>query len=57
MSAGSRIGSGSARVWRIGFGVSPKQSFLPAATHALKSPRKRDAFAGTRDACATRIMQ
>jgi error-prone DNA polymerase len=36
---------GSARVSRAGFGVSPKQSF--------ESPRKRDAFASTRDACAT----
>jgi len=36
---------GSARVPRAGFGVSLKQSF--------ESPRKRDAFASTRDACAT----
>jgi error-prone DNA polymerase len=36
---------GSARVSRVGFGVSPKPSF--------KSSRKRDAFASTRDACAT----
>jgi error-prone DNA polymerase len=36
---------GSARVSRVGFGVSPKQSF--------KSPRRRDAVAHTRDACAT----
>ena len=36
---------GSAGVSRAGFGVSPKQSF--------ESPRKRDAFANTRDACAT----
>jgi error-prone DNA polymerase len=35
---------GSARVSRVGFGVSPKQSF--------ESSRKRDAFAST-DACAT----
>ena len=39
---------GSARVSRVGFGVSPKQSFR-------KSPRKRDAFASGRDACATQI--
>jgi len=38
---------GSARVSRVGFGVSPKQS-------TQKSPRKRDASANTRDACATR---
>src|SRR5438128_9121556 len=37
---------GSARVSRAGFVVSPKRSF--------QSPRKRDAFASTRDACATR---
>jgi error-prone DNA polymerase len=37
---------GSARVSRAGFGVSPKQSFR-------KSPRRRDAVAHTRDACAT----
>ncbi len=36
---------GSARVSRVGFGVSPKQS--------LKSPRRRDVVANTRDACAT----
>jgi len=35
----------SARVSRAGFGVSPKQS--------SESPRKRDAFASTRDTCAT----
>ena len=38
---------GSARVSRVGFGVSPKQSFQ-------QSPRLRDAIANTRDACATR---
>ncbi|HSV63131.1 MAG TPA: error-prone DNA polymerase [Chthoniobacterales bacterium] len=36
---------GSARVSRVGFGVSPKQS--------SKSPRRRDAVAHTRDACST----
>src|SRR5438046_2786622 len=36
---------GSARVLRVGFGVSPKQS--------SKSSQKRDAFPNTRDACAT----
>jgi error-prone DNA polymerase len=36
---------GSARVPRVGFGVPPKQS--------SESPRMRDAFASTRDACAT----
>src|SRR3954466_8038210 len=35
---------GSARVSRVGFGVSPKQS--------SKSSRRRDAVAHTRDACA-----
>jgi hypothetical protein len=39
---------GSTRVSRAGFGVTPKQSF--------HSPRKRDAFANTRDACATRAQ-
>ncbi|PYM02923.1 MAG: hypothetical protein DMF19_01155 [Verrucomicrobia bacterium] len=38
---------GSARVSRAGFGVSPKQSFFG-------SPRRRNAFASTRDARATR---
>ncbi|MEY2496786.1 MAG: error-prone polymerase, partial [Verrucomicrobiota bacterium] len=37
---------GSARVSRVGFGVSPKQS--------SKSSRRRDAVAHTRDACATK---
>jgi error-prone DNA polymerase len=36
---------GSARVSRVGFGVSPKQS--------CESSRRRDAVAHTRDACAT----
>src|SRR5260370_14088262 len=36
---------GSARVSRVGFGVSPKQ--------ACESSRSRDAIASTRDACAT----
>ncbi|PYK45378.1 MAG: error-prone DNA polymerase [Verrucomicrobia bacterium] len=46
---------GSARVSRANaspartFGVTPKQSF--------QSPRKRDAFASTRDACATRSSE
>jgi len=40
-------GSGSARVSRVGFGVSPKQS-------SRESPRWRDVIANTRDACATR---
>src|SRR5207253_9131324 len=40
---------GSARVSRVGFGVSPKRSF--------QSPRKRDAFANTRDAGATRSSE
>jgi hypothetical protein len=38
---------GSARVSRAGFGVSPKQS--------SEVREGRDAFANTRDACATRI--
>ncbi len=37
---------GSARVSRVGFGVSPKRSF--------KSSRRREVVANTRDACATR---
>src|SRR4030095_4596520 len=41
--------SGSTRVSRVGFGVTLKQSF--------QSPRKRDAFANTRDACATRSSE
>src|SRR5882724_11273202 len=40
---------GSTRVSRVGFGVSPKRS--------LKSPRTRDGFANTRDACATRKIR
>jgi error-prone DNA polymerase len=36
---------GSARVSRVGFGVSPKQAF--------ESSRRRDIVASTRDACAT----
>src|SRR5205085_6512005 len=36
---------GSARVSRVGFGVSPK--------HSSKSSRRRDTVAHTRDACAT----
>jgi hypothetical protein len=49
---------GSARVSRVGFGVAPKQSCLQHG-HMLCSeiPRKvrdrEDAFASTRDACAT----
>jgi len=49
---------GSARVSRVGFGVSPKQSSPKHSNPKLlsgvqKSSRKRDAFASTRDACAT----
>jgi hypothetical protein len=47
---------GSARVSRVGFVVSPKQSFSDGFT-PTKSPRKRDAFASTRDACATQTHQ
>jgi error-prone DNA polymerase len=39
---------GSAGVPRVGFGVSPKQSF--------ESPRRRDVVASTRDACATQNL-
>jgi len=46
---------GSARVSRAGFGVSPKRSFLDACDPS-KSPRKRDAFASTRGACATQAV-
>jgi hypothetical protein len=52
---------GSARVSRAGFGVSPKQSFHNAMFFIqrpdLKSSRKRDAFASTRDARATQRMR
>jgi len=49
---------GSARVSRVGFGVLPKQSSQKHSNPKLlsgvqKSSRKRDAFASTRDACAT----
>jgi error-prone DNA polymerase len=49
---------GCARVSRVGFGVSPKQSSPKHSNPKLlsgvqKSSRKRDAFASTRDACAT----
>src|SRR5206468_4244892 len=50
---GSRSASypapGSAPVSGAGFGVSPKQSF--------DSPRERDAFANTREACAIRSTE
>jgi hypothetical protein len=47
---------------RAGFGVPPKQSFLkPLPSLKLLRLRKvregEDAFASTRDACATRIIQ
>ena len=41
---------GSARVSRVGFGVSPKQSFR-------KVRDGEDAIANTRDACATQSSQ
>ncbi|PYK60972.1 MAG: hypothetical protein DME43_03755 [Verrucomicrobia bacterium] len=45
-----RLGNpGRARVSRVGFAVSLKQSFK-------KSSRKRDAFASTRDAYTTRAI-
>ena len=52
---------GSARVSRVGFGVLPKQS-CPQATAFLRrcgseSSRKRDAFAGTRDARAPQTTE
>src|SRR5207237_10916019 len=37
---------GSVRAWRVGFGLSPKQSLE-------KSSRRGDVIADTRDACAT----
>ena len=43
---------GSARVSRVGFGVSPKQSLLQR--HFTREVRDReDAITSTRDACAT----
>src|SRR5262249_17299901 len=49
---------GSARVTRAGFGVPPKQSFSQspnrrASQHNAKTSQKPEAFASTRDACAT----
>ena len=44
-----RMFLGSARVSRVGFGVSPKQSFS-------KVRDREDAIASTRDACAPRIF-
>jgi error-prone DNA polymerase len=49
---------GSARVSRVGLGVSPKQSFRKHCKSEIlsriqKSSRSRDAIASTRDACAT----
>ena len=41
---------GSARVSRVGFGVSPKQSFR-------KVRDREDASANTRDACVTQSSQ
>jgi hypothetical protein len=51
---------GSARVSRVGFGVAPKHSFsrhrYTAGRERLRKVRDReDAFASTRDACATPI--
>src|SRR5438445_7135883 len=48
---------GSARVPRVGCGVSPQQSFLSRCREVMariqKSSRWRDTIASTRDACAT----
>jgi error-prone DNA polymerase len=49
---------GSARVSRVGFGVSPKQSFQKhcksdISLRTQESSRSRDVIASTRDACAT----
>jgi len=54
-----RLGPGSARVSRAGFGVSPKRSSLNnssgRASEADPKVRYReDAIANMRDACATR---
>ena len=61
ISARSRY-SGSARVPRAGFAVPAKQSFLAARaseeTLRLRKVREgEDAFASTRDACATRMLE
>jgi hypothetical protein len=49
---------GSARVWRAGFGVAPKQSLEKIVIHrGFRAFRKvgdgEDAIANTRDACVT----
>jgi hypothetical protein len=49
---------GSARVSRVGFGVSPKQAsdeftIQPETSHTRKVRDREDALASTRDACAT----
>jgi hypothetical protein len=43
---------GSARASRVGFGVTPKQSFIPRDLIFNDAPRPRGAFASTREARA-----
>jgi hypothetical protein len=49
---------GSTRLWRVGFGVSPKQTstarrFTAPSEIQNKVRDREDALADTRDACAT----
>jgi len=52
------MGPGSARLWRVGFGVTPKQSSLKSSTQLRlgkqgKVRDREDAIADTRDASPT----
>ena len=57
MSAGFRIGPGSARVPRVGESVPVSRTFQSMSSSRKERLFRRDAETNTRDACATRITQ
>jgi vitamin B12 transporter len=50
-----RIYPGSARLWRVGFGVAPKQSFLKTSTADPRMAQEEFATAGRRPQHANRV--
>jgi hypothetical protein len=57
MSAGFRIGPGSARVSRVGESVPLSRTFQSTSSIQKERLFRRDVETNTRDACATRITQ
>jgi hypothetical protein len=57
-SSAAELFLGSARLWRVGFGILPKQSSCDGDNSVAqqKSSRRQNVIASTLEACAPRIL-